>query len=172
MILEHLPFYYQKYFKKTLNTKTYGCEDMKNVLEYLRDTVVARGKKMILTPLLPGELESLGIFVMLTEELRRDRCRLVDSGNDSAKLKFTQPGIAGMNLNNLATQGAAALAAGRSVPAVVSSAVRPPTPVASVRPATVLPAARPAFAGVARPGFLGGAGGMYQSAARAGYGMG
>jgi len=145
MILEHLPFYYQKYFKKTLNAKFYGVETMKEVLEYIRDTVVTTGKNQIVEPLLPNDMESFNLFVMLTEECRRDRHRRVDLGEDAAKLKFSQPGVAGMS--NIATvrPGLNVVNVMNTVrPAVVPAvtAVRPAMAVTwpnQVRPAMVMP---------------------------------
>lgn len=58
-------------------------------MEHIRDTVVISANKDILVPLVPAELESLGVFVMLTEASRRDRNRRVDLGDESAKLKLT-----------------------------------------------------------------------------------
>merc|ERR1712137_1012895 len=95
MILEHLPFYYQKYFRKAFNTKAYGFDTNKELVDLLRDTVVLRGKNHILETLLPEDNETNGIFVMLTEECRRDRERRICIGEETARLKI-QSGIAGM----------------------------------------------------------------------------
>jgi len=88
---EHLPFYYTKYYKKTLNPKFYGVDAIKDLVEMIRDTIVVNPKSQVLEPQLPEDMESLGIFAMLTEECRRDRQRRVDMGEESAKLKLTQP---------------------------------------------------------------------------------
>lgn len=92
--VEHLAFYYNKYFKKALNLKFYGVETIKELLEYVRDTVVIRSKSQVIEPNLPEEMESWGIFAMLTEESRRDRMRRIDLGDETAKLALSQqPGV-------------------------------------------------------------------------------
>jgi len=91
MILEHLPFYYNKYFKKALNCKLYGFEAVKELFDYVRDTVCATGSNQVIEAMLPDDLESMGIFVMLTEESRRERNRRIDLGDNTAKLKISQP---------------------------------------------------------------------------------
>eukprot|EP00439_Symbiodinium_sp_Y106_P045655 s5688_g5.t2 len=48
----------------------------------------------VLEPQLPDDLESTNLFVMLTEESRRDRNRRIDMGDDSAKLKIVTAGQA------------------------------------------------------------------------------
>jgi len=88
--MEHLPFYYSKYYKKALNLKFYGVETVKDLLEYVRDCVVVRGRGQAIEAQLPEEMESWGIFAMLTEESRRDRMRRVDLGDESAKLGLSQ----------------------------------------------------------------------------------
>merc|ERR1719476_418594 len=89
--VDHLQFYYQKYFKKSLNVRFYGVETTKELLEFIRDTVVLGPKSQVVETLLPDHMESLGIFAMLTEESRRDRMRRIDLGDESAKLKLSQP---------------------------------------------------------------------------------
>jgi len=89
--LDHLAFYYNKYFKKALNTKFYGVDTIAELLELVRDTVVATKGKVVEAQL-PDDMESVGIFVMLTEEMRRDRTRRVDLGDESARLKLSQGG--------------------------------------------------------------------------------
>eukprot|EP00927_Polykrikos_kofoidii_P048680 TRINITY_DN42919_c0_g1_i1.p1 TRINITY_DN42919_c0_g1~~TRINITY_DN42919_c0_g1_i1.p1 ORF type:complete len:927 (+),score=183.65 TRINITY_DN42919_c0_g1_i1:88-2868(+) len=90
--VEHLPFYYNKYFKKQLNLKFFGVETVKELIEHVRDTATIN-KHQVLEAHLPDDLESLGIFVMLTEEARRDRIRRVDLGDESARLKIMQPSL-------------------------------------------------------------------------------
>merc|ERR1740121_1521107 len=113
---DHLAFYYNKYFKKQLSTKFYGVDTVKELLELIRDTVVVNRKNQVVEPQLPDDMESLGIFVMLAEEARRDRNRRIDLGDESAKLKLTQP------------QGAA------QQPGGAPGGVRPAAPAAAARP--------------------------------------
>jgi len=84
--LDHLGFYYQKYFKKTLNLKFYGLETNNELVSLVEDSIRLKGS--VIESRLPESLESLGIFVKITEESRRDRTRLIDLGEESAKLKI------------------------------------------------------------------------------------
>merc|ERR1711972_1312584 len=134
----------------------------KEVLDLIRDTVITTGKNQIIEPLLPDEMESLGIFHMLTEECRLDRVRRIDTGDESAKLKIQQTGVAG--IQTLVNTVRPAVTAVAGTPAAAAAGVRP---IAQVRPMGVGAAAaawpRPAasvavrpvatYAGVARPGF-------------------
>merc|ERR1719235_504984 len=88
--MEHLPFYYQKYFKKALTHKFYGVDTLKDLLDLIKDTLVVNPKNMVIEPQLPAEMESLGLYVMLTEEARRDRQRRIDLGDKSAALNVQQ----------------------------------------------------------------------------------
>eukprot|EP00435_Cladocopium_sp_Y103_P023397 s667_g5.t1 len=94
--LDHLPFYYNRYFKKALSTKTYGADTVEEVARLVRDTLLVTknpiSKLRVLESQLPEELECLNIFVMLTEEHRRERQRRIDLGDDAARLKFLTPG--------------------------------------------------------------------------------
>jgi len=135
MPLEHLPFYYNKYFKKALNTKFYGVEGPRELLEYVRDTVIASGKNQVVEAQLPDDMESLGIFVMLTEESRRERMRRIDMGDDSARLKLSQPQVAVASLVQGIRPGLPLVSAMRpATAAMVASALRPPVPMQWQRP--------------------------------------
>merc|ERR1740121_3406389 len=98
---DHLAFYYHKYFKKQLSLQFYGVETVKELLGLIRDTVVVNRKNQVVEPQLPDDMESFGIFVMFTEEARRDRNRRIDLGDDSAKLRLTQPQGAVQQLGGL-----------------------------------------------------------------------
>merc|ERR1712190_443037 len=84
--LEHLPFYYNRYYKKNFIPKNFGKEKAEDVIALVVDTVFLRDN--VLETLVAEEYEQLGIFVKLTEEARRNRMILVDSGDDSAKLQL------------------------------------------------------------------------------------
>jgi len=83
---DHLQFYYNRYFKKQLNPNQYGCKSIAEVLTLVRDTVHV-GENNVLEGLLDAEMESLQIFVKLTEEDRRDRALRIDLGEEGARLK-------------------------------------------------------------------------------------
>lgn len=90
--LDHLAFYYNKYYKKALSTKYYGVETFNELIDLVNDTVYAT-KKQVLESQLDAEMESLEIFTKLTEEARRYRNLRIALGEDSAKLKLSQPAL-------------------------------------------------------------------------------
>eukprot|EP00928_Gymnodinium_smaydae_P001509 TRINITY_DN1054_c0_g1_i1.p1 TRINITY_DN1054_c0_g1~~TRINITY_DN1054_c0_g1_i1.p1 ORF type:complete len:884 (+),score=252.84 TRINITY_DN1054_c0_g1_i1:349-3000(+) len=89
IFMEHLGFYYQKYFRKQLNFASYGVDSAAALVDLVIDTLQV--KNQIITSPIPEELESdsLGLFVKLTEEARRHRSLLIDSGDSAARLKIT-----------------------------------------------------------------------------------
>mmetsp|Transcript_45932 Transcript_45932/g.116793 ORF Transcript_45932/g.116793 Transcript_45932/m.116793 type:complete len:927 (+) Transcript_45932:75-2855(+) len=130
--VEHLAFYYNKYFKKHLNHKLFGLESIEEMLQLVKETVYITKKSKVLESLLPDDMENFSIFVMLTEEARRERNRRVDMGDESAKLKFSSPSVPG------APQ---VVAAGG-----FTAGVRPAVPPAAPRP-VITPQVRPVTAG-------------------------
>eukprot|EP00439_Symbiodinium_sp_Y106_P067995 s874_g11.t1 len=85
----HFSFYYQKYYKRGFNLKSFGVESTEGLISLIKDTVE-------LTP--SGSLETqlsndtpLDNFVRLTEDARRDRQLRIDSGDELAYLKFQRP---------------------------------------------------------------------------------
>lgn len=88
--LDHLGFYYQKYFSQALNFSEFGVSTAAELCGLVNDAVHVN--KNILETLVPAELESFGIFVKITESARRRRRLLVDMGDESAKLKVKQQG--------------------------------------------------------------------------------
>eukprot|EP00408_Alexandrium_pacificum_P067235 CAMPEP_0171179032 /NCGR_PEP_ID=MMETSP0790-20130122/13051_1 /TAXON_ID=2925 /ORGANISM="Alexandrium catenella, Strain OF101" /LENGTH=889 /DNA_ID=CAMNT_0011643959 /DNA_START=48 /DNA_END=2714 /DNA_ORIENTATION=+ len=152
IILEHLPFYYQKYFKKALNTKMFGVESVKEILGLIKDTVIVSGKNSVVQSMLPDDLESFGVFAMITEEARRYRTRRVTMGDESAALKVTQQQVAVAALAGNPRPVHTVVPGPRPVAgavAAMSAAVRPGVTGWSARPpafangAGVGPAARP-----------------------------
>mmetsp|Transcript_55488 Transcript_55488/g.162098 ORF Transcript_55488/g.162098 Transcript_55488/m.162098 type:complete len:831 (-) Transcript_55488:87-2579(-) len=86
----HLPYYYQKYFKKPFNVKYFGVAKLGELVEMIKDTVDINVKtSMIQTQLF--EDTPMDNFVKLTEDHRRDRQRRLDAGDETALLKFTRP---------------------------------------------------------------------------------
>lgn len=145
---EHLAFYYNKYFKKHLNHKMYGFETLEEMIQLVRETVHITKKNKVLESLLPEDMENFSIFAMLTEEARRERTRRVDMGDESAKLKFSSPGLPGAP-QVVAAGGFAAGGVRPTLPAVprpvMTPNVRPP---AGAWPQTP---PRPVAAGILRP---------------------
>jgi len=84
-----LAFYYNKYYKKPLAQASYGVESLADVVNLVHDTTRITAKTKVLDSQLDAEMESLQIFVKLTEEARRDRNLRIDLGEESAKLKIS-----------------------------------------------------------------------------------
>lgn len=87
MHLDHIPFYYNKYFKKTLNLKSYGVEKIEDLIELVKESVYCKGK--VLESALSEEMENFQIFAQLAEEKRKHRHIMIDAGEESFKLKFS-----------------------------------------------------------------------------------
>merc|ERR1712176_968836 len=86
----HLPFYYQKYYRKQLNTKFFGVSSNTELVEMIKDTVSFNADDMILQTVISEDIEkSFNIFVKYTEECRRERQRRIDAGDETAKLRFS-----------------------------------------------------------------------------------
>jgi len=84
--LEHLAYYYNKYYKKLLNPKSYGVGSIADVIGLINDTVVTVAN--VVESQLRSEVVSNDIFVRLTEESRRCRQRRIDGGDITAELRF------------------------------------------------------------------------------------
>lgn len=85
--LDHLTFYYGKYFKKHLQPRHYGMEDAASLLSLVRDTIFVSPNK-IMESLLPEDMETFSVFAKLAEEDRRLRSIRLDMGEEDAKLKI------------------------------------------------------------------------------------
>eukprot|EP00747_Dinoflagellata_sp_TGD_P080698 gnl/TRDRNA2_/TRDRNA2_161006_c0_seq1.p1 gnl/TRDRNA2_/TRDRNA2_161006_c0~~gnl/TRDRNA2_/TRDRNA2_161006_c0_seq1.p1 ORF type:complete len:556 (+),score=160.93 gnl/TRDRNA2_/TRDRNA2_161006_c0_seq1:102-1670(+) len=152
IIKDHFNFYYEKYYKKKINTKFFGCPELSDLVALLKDAVSINAKTQVLEAKLPEEVEPFEAFVKLAEEDRRQRERRLDAGDETAKLKF-----------NKALAASAPIAAPGPAPGLKRKADGTPLmqpaakvgkfaggvtavrPVAGVRPAAVRPAAvRPA----------------------------
>ncbi|CAJ1460819.1 unnamed protein product [Effrenium voratum] len=75
----HLAFYYQKYFKRPLNLRSFGVDSNNQLVELVKDVVELNAKGA-----LEAQLSSdspLENFVRLTEDARRDRQLRVDAGD-------------------------------------------------------------------------------------------
>jgi hypothetical protein len=87
--VDHLSFYYSKYFGATLSGKPFGVEGPKEIIALIKETVSI--KDGLVTSTLSDDLDSLDLFLKLTEEQRRERQRRIDAGDETARLKFTPP---------------------------------------------------------------------------------
>merc|ERR1711920_54966 len=87
---QHLPFYYNRYFKKPFNLKAYSVERFANFAEFVKDTIVVdETNNSFLKPVFAAD-EPMASFVKLAEEARRERQMFVDAGDEAARLKFAR----------------------------------------------------------------------------------
>merc|ERR1719203_2389746 len=70
-------------------------ETVEDMLKLIKDTVMVSKRGKVVESQIPEDMDSLGIYVMLTEEARRHRVCRIDLGDDSAKLKIVAPGGGG-----------------------------------------------------------------------------
>merc|ERR1712151_91410 len=92
---QYLQFYFQKYFKKNINPKSFGKDDIKDlVTAFVKDTVTLEGEPLFFSSNLTEDAQP-DMFVKLTEEKRRERQRRIDAGDETARLSFTPAGGAG-----------------------------------------------------------------------------
>jgi len=87
--LNHLAFYYKKYFSKELRPKDFGVESLQQVVELVGDKILYLDEKEVLGTQLDGEFESYNVFPKLIELARRDRRLRADLGEESAILKLS-----------------------------------------------------------------------------------
>jgi len=88
--VDHLAFYYQKYFGKTLNVNAFGIKTTAELVALVEDTISV--KESIMQSVIPSDLESNVVFAKITEACRRHRHLLVAMGDESAKLKISLQG--------------------------------------------------------------------------------
>ncbi|CAK9048855.1 Heterogeneous nuclear ribonucleoprotein U (hnRNP U) (Scaffold-attachment factor A) (SAF-A), partial [Durusdinium trenchii] len=93
----HLAYYYNKYYKKQINTKQFGFTEIPDLLKLIKDTVTIDEESKMLTKVLE-EADSLDMFVKCTEESRKERQRRIDAGDETARLKFQSAPVPPMPL--------------------------------------------------------------------------
>lgn len=89
MTAEHLAHYFNLYYKKHFNLKTYGFTELKPLVALLKDTLLTKDPNEVLGSKLDIDTP-LENFVKMTEEHRRERQRRIDAGDETAKLKFVR----------------------------------------------------------------------------------
>merc|ERR1719203_2499782 len=82
-----LPFYYNRYFKKAFNIRTFGMEKIEPLMALMKDTVKINPASSFLDTMLAEDTPTAN-FVKLAEEHRRERQRRMDAGDETAELKF------------------------------------------------------------------------------------
>merc|ERR1712232_532754 len=100
----HLSFYYNKYFRKQFNLKSYGVSTVLELLAIIKDTIEVTPKNSILDAQLSDDTP-LDNFVKLTEDHRRERERMYDAGDESVVLKFQKPPPRGQQYEQQGTRG-------------------------------------------------------------------
>jgi len=124
---EHVSFYYNKYFRKAFNTKYYGVDTYDELVDFIRDTVDINSSNLVLEAQLSDELDNFDLFLKLTEENRRERQLRIDSGDETAVLKFSRPTPAVTSSVPAANAGAIAALPQKSL-APYQRGPRPPVP--------------------------------------------
>jgi len=89
--LDHVSFYYYKYFNKVFCPRIFGMTEGKGIFNMIKDTVTT--KDVLLVSQLDEATETFDIFVKLTEAARRERERRIEAGDETARLKY-QPSAA------------------------------------------------------------------------------
>jgi len=132
---DHLAFYYQKYFGKSMNFKTYGVKDNEELFALIKDAVTT--KDGIVVSQLSDDLDNLDIFLKLSEEARRERQRRIDAGDETARLHFVLPAQP-KPVEKAAAKPAAVAAKPEAKP--VATTAGTPAPKAAVQKTTPAPA--------------------------------
>lgn len=87
--IDHLAWYYNRYYGKGFQPKNYGLTETKDVVNLLKDTVSIKDSLCVST--LGEDIESMDAFLKLTEQGRRERERRLEAGDETARLKFVNP---------------------------------------------------------------------------------
>lgn len=86
----HLPFYYNRYWKKALDPKMYMRDTTSHIVALVKDTMEINAGNGMVEVKLPED-NPFDHFVKLAEEHRRERQRRLDAGDETAELKFRKP---------------------------------------------------------------------------------
>jgi len=84
----NLAYYYTKYFNKQFLPKHFGKESVKELMDFVKDSVKLDADNSVLATDLDTDVDTIDIFVKLTEECRRERQRRLDAGDETARIKF------------------------------------------------------------------------------------
>jgi len=90
--VDHVGFYYNKFFGKALMPKMYKKETFCDLIDFVKDTVsVDTATNMLKSSVSDGAEPTLEYFVRHTEVARMSRQRRIDAGDDTAALMFAAP---------------------------------------------------------------------------------
>lgn len=87
--VDHLGFYFKKYFNKELRPKDYGVESVKELCEIVDDKVLYFTADDVLASQLDGEFETPAVLPKVIEAARRYRRLRIDLGEKGAALKLS-----------------------------------------------------------------------------------
>lgn len=79
-------FYFKKYFKKDLPLKLCNCSSLSELMDLIPD-ILEVCQSNTLGPLLSND-SPMENFLRMTEDMRRERVKLVEAGDETAALKF------------------------------------------------------------------------------------
>eukprot|EP00929_Paragymnodinium_shiwhaense_P000312 TRINITY_DN100555_c0_g1_i1.p1 TRINITY_DN100555_c0_g1~~TRINITY_DN100555_c0_g1_i1.p1 ORF type:complete len:830 (+),score=287.97 TRINITY_DN100555_c0_g1_i1:83-2491(+) len=82
----NLAFYYGKFFKKQLAPTFFGKDTFKELCELVKEAASIDGNQMLIAA--QGDDFNFDQFVKHTEDIRRDRQRRLDAGDETARLKI------------------------------------------------------------------------------------
>jgi len=85
--VDHIPFYYSKYFKKNLSPADYGVPGCNEIVKLVTDTVYLSSQS-VLQSQLSDDMETFAVFAKLAEDARRNRLLRLDLGDEAAQLKL------------------------------------------------------------------------------------
>eukprot|EP00930_Biecheleria_cincta_P014517 TRINITY_DN12459_c0_g1_i1.p1 TRINITY_DN12459_c0_g1~~TRINITY_DN12459_c0_g1_i1.p1 ORF type:complete len:927 (-),score=276.78 TRINITY_DN12459_c0_g1_i1:70-2850(-) len=86
---QHLPYYYNRYFRKPLNVKFFGVESCLQLADMIKDVISIKDGSILEQELSEAKLSNIDILVRISEESRRERQRRIDAGDETAVLKFS-----------------------------------------------------------------------------------
>merc|ERR1719253_830253 len=96
----NIVWYYNRYYNKQLTHAHYEAKTLKDLLTMIKDTVKIVEESSLLQSELGEDVEATHIMKMV-EEIRRERVRRLDAGDETARIKFNKaiqlmgkPGVA------------------------------------------------------------------------------
>jgi len=103
ILLDHLQFYYTKYYAKVFSVKAFNKATISEVLAMITDTVNL--KDSVAIPMTSDDNLALDVFVRITEEQRRERQRRIDAGDETVRLRFNMALLPKVKLATVIVKG-------------------------------------------------------------------
>jgi len=146
----HFAFYYNKYFKKQLNTRFFGTQNIAELFNLIQDTIGIEND-IVVRKLTDEQTSDFSLFVKLAEDSRRERQRRIDAGDESVKLKFSvlaAPPQAAASFGGATPKSQGIPVVGTAAPKAAGGATTAKwQSMGGLRP-TIQPSARPKSAGL------------------------